>query len=79
VHLRHQHAIDVEDREVELVRRAGQPAAAMLPRAAEHRQTGERPKLHRPVAMVLDPDQRPQQRRLRRRVLAREPLDLFRG
>ena len=72
------HAVHVQRREVERVRRARQAAAAMLPRAAQHRQAGQRAELHRAVAMVLDADERPQQGRLRRRVFAGESLDLVR-
>ena len=48
----------------------------MLPRSDENRQAAEGAKLHRAVAVMLDANQRPQQRRRGRRVLAGEPLDV---
>ena len=48
----------------------------MLPRADQHGEAGQRAELHRAVAMMLGTDQRPQQRRNRRRVLACESLDV---
>ena len=76
VDVRHQHAIDVQHGELQRVRRAREAAAAMPPRAGEHGEARQRAELHRAVAMVLDADERPQERRLRRRVLAGEALDL---
>ena len=52
------------------------PPPPVLPRSAQHGEARERAEQHRAVAVVLNPDQRPQQRRLRRRVLSREALDL---
>ena len=78
VHLGPRHAVHVQDGEVQLVCGTGQAAAAMPPRSGEHRQAGHRAKLHRAVAMMLGADERPQQGRLRRRVLARESLDVVR-
>ena len=77
VHLRHLHAVHVQRRELQRVRGASEPAAPVLPRSGQHRQAAKRAKLHRAVAMMLDADQRPQQRRLRRRVFARESFDVF--
>ena len=58
------------------MRRTRETAAAVLPRAGQDRQAADGAELHRAIALVLDPDQRPQQRRLRRRVLAGEPFDV---
>jgi hypothetical protein len=77
VHLGHLHAVFVECGEVELMGRAREASPAMLPCAAEDWQTSQRAEQHGAVAMVLDADQRSQQRRLSRRVLAREALDVF--
>ena len=78
VHLGHRHAVHVQDGELQLVRGAGEAAAAMPPRSGQHGKAGHRPEQHRAVAMVLGADERPQQRRLRRGVLARESLDVVR-
>lgn len=56
--------------------RARQAPAAILPRSAERRQTRQGPVLHGAVTMMLDPDERSYQGRMRRRVLAGETLDL---
>ena len=75
--LRHQHAVHVQHAEMEGMGRPCEAAAAVPPRAAEDGQARQRAKLHRAVAMVLDADERPQQRRLRGRVFAGEALDLL--
>jgi hypothetical protein len=75
VDLRHQHAIEVERRELQHVRRACEAAAAVSEGAAQHRQARDRPELHRPVAMMLEADQRAKEGRLRGRILTREALD----
>ena len=77
VHLGHLDAVRVEDGELQLVRGPREAAAPVPPRTRQHGQAAERPKDHRAVAMMLWADERPQQRRLRRGVFAREPFDLF--